>query len=449
MKAKSKLTQAWVVAVNMGYGHQRPAQVLQHLAPGGQVIVANNYPGIPAGDRRIWENTRKFYEFISRLTHVPGIGPGLFKIYDRLQAIPPFYPRRDLSKPSLQLQQIYRLIKNQRWGRHLINKLGQKPWPLVTTFPIIAFMAEAFAYPAEIYCLATDTDVSRAWVAKNPLTSRINYFAPNYRVVERLKEYGVKEGRIFLTGFPLPKDNIGGPGLKILRQDLAQRLANLDPQNQYCQRYEVLLRKYLKRKNLPAKSNHLLTLTFAVGGAGAQREIGALIISSLRQKIKEKKIRLVLVAGVHNQVSTYFRQAAQRCGLASEIGRGIEIIFASNKQDYFQRFNQAMRTTDILWTKPSELSFYTALGLPIIMAPPIGSQEIFNRKWLRTLGVAANQYQPRYTHEWLFDWVNSGWLAEAAMQGFIEAPKFGTYNIEKIISQKPQGAEKIKMALQY
>ena len=28
-----------------------------------------------------------------------------------------------------------------------------------------------------------------------------------------------------------------------------------------------------------------------------------------------------------------------------------------------------MRTTDILWTKPSELSFYCGLGIPIVMAP--------------------------------------------------------------------------------
>jgi len=33
----------------------------------------------------------------------------------------------------------------------------------------------------------------------------------------------------------------------------------------------------------------------------------------------------------------------------------------------------------------------------------------------------------------LFEWLNSGWLAEAAMQGFLDAPKLGTYHIENIV----------------
>jgi hypothetical protein len=38
---------AWVVAVDMGYGHQRAAYPLRHLSPTGKVILANNYAGIP------------------------------------------------------------------------------------------------------------------------------------------------------------------------------------------------------------------------------------------------------------------------------------------------------------------------------------------------------------------------------------------------------------------
>ena len=35
--------------------------------------------------------------------------------------------------------------------------------------------------------------------------------APNRRVLERLREYGVPEKNIFLTGFPLPKELITPP----------------------------------------------------------------------------------------------------------------------------------------------------------------------------------------------------------------------------------------------
>ncbi len=112
----------------------------------------------------------------------------------------------------------------------------------------------------------------------------------------------------------------------------------------------------------------------------------------------------------------------------------IEVIYEPNISDYFEKFNQVLRKTDILWTKPSELSFYCGLGIPIIIAPTIGSQEDFNREWLLKLGSGILQENPSYVEEWLFDLLQSGWLAEAAMQGFIEAEKMGTYNITNIIN---------------
>jgi hypothetical protein len=162
---------------------------------------------------------------------------------------------------------------------------------------------------------------------------------------------------------------------------------------------------------------------FAVGGAGAQKEIGIKILKSLVEKIKSGEIKVIISAGTKKEVKEYFE------------GSGAEIIFSQDINDYFQKFNQALRKTDILWTKPSELSFYTALGLPIIIAPTIGSQEEFNREWLLQLGSAKIQENPAYVQEWLSDYINSGWFAEAALQGFIEGEKMGTYKIEQIISK--------------
>jgi hypothetical protein len=31
------------------------------------------------------------------------------------------------------------------------------------------------------------------------------------------------------------------------------------------------------------------------------------------------------------------------------------------------------------------------------------------------------------------DWINSGWLAEAAMSGFMDARQFGVQNIEDVV----------------
>ena len=435
-KLKTLKQKAWVVDVNMGYGHQRTAYPLKDLTPYGELISANDYKEIPKKDRQIWENSRKFYEFISNFRRVPLIGKFAFSLFDKFQEILTFYPKRDLSNPNLYLKQTYSLI-NKGWGKHLIRNLSKKPLPLITTFFVPAFMAEAFNYPGDIFCVICDADIARSWAPLNSSQSKIKYLVPNSRVLERLILYGVKKKNIFLTGYPLPKENIGihssGNELKILKHDLSYRLLNLDPKKRYREQYKPLIKGIMG--NLPRKTNHPLTITFAVGGAGAQKEIGVKILKSLSLKIKTKEIKIILVAGIRKEVKNYFLEQIEYLGLKRNLNKNIEIIWEKNIEDYFKKFNQALRKTDILWTKPSELSFYTALGLPIIIAPTIGSQEDFNKQWLLRLGSAIPQENPDYTVQWLFDFLESGWFAEAAMQGFIEAEKLGTSNIKKIISR--------------
>jgi len=421
------MEKAWLITVNMGYGHQRTVFPLKDLAFNGKIINANDYEGISRKDREIWETTRKFYEFISNFKRIPLVGEFSFFIFDQFQKILSFYPKRDLSKSSLTLREIYSLFK-KGWGQNLIDRFKKNPLPLVSAFFTPAFMAEFFNYPGEIFCIICDADIARPWAPLYPFSSRIKYFAPNKRVVERLKLYGVKPENIFLTGYPLPLENIGTEKIEVLRHDLSYRLLNLDPDKRYFRKYYPLIEKYLG--NLPKEPNHPLTLMFAVGGAGAQKEIGAKILKSLQRKIKEKKIKVILVAGTKEWIKDYFLQTIKGLDLEND---WVEVIFESKIEDYFKKFNLALRKTDILWTKPSELSFYTALGLPIIIAPPIGSQEDFNRDWLLRLGSAILQENPNYTDQWLFDLLDSGWLAEGAMQGFVEGEKLGTFNIKRII----------------
>jgi len=421
---------AWIISVSMGYGHQRTAFPLKFLAPEKKVIPANSYQGIPNKDRQIWKRARGFYESVSRLKRIPFLGEGIFYIFDQFQKILSFYPKRDLSKPNFQLKQIYSLIK-KGWGRDLIEKLKEKPQPLISTFFVPAFMAEAFEYPEDIFCIVCDADIARPWAPLTPSGSKIKYFAPTERVVERLKLYGVKAENIFLTGYPLPLENIGTEKLETLKQDLSHRILNLDPKKKYVRRYLPLIERYIGQ--LPQESDHPLTIMFAVGGAGAQKETGVQILSSLRKIIQAEKIKVILVAGTREKVKQYFEDNIKKLDLK---GRGnVTIIFEKDIENYFQKFNSALRKTDILWTKPSELSFYCSLGLPIIVAPSIGSQEDLNKEWLLRLGSGMSQENPSYTDQWLFDLLEEGWFAEAAMQGFIEGEKLGTLNIQKIISK--------------
>jgi len=423
---------AWVVAVDMGYGHQRAAYPLKDLDH-QTVINANTYKGIPEKDRKIWQSSRSAYEAFSRFKNVPIIGPIVWNIFDSFQSIDPFYPRRNLTRPSIQLKQTYRMIKKNQWGKHLIETLGKDPRPFITTFFIPAFMAEIWEYPGKIFCVVTDADISRAWAPMDTRGSRIHYLAPTQRVVERLRLYGVPKENITLTGFPLPKENIGEKE-KILKQDLWRRLRVLDPTGVFHKNYGDTLEQFLgkKPKCIYCKDQRVWVM-FAIGGAGAQRNLAAKVLKSLSVHIKTGKIGMHLVAGIHNDVEQFFKKHIKKLGLANFMGKGIKIVSAQTKDEYFHEFNMALRETDVLWTKPSELSFYSALGVPIIIAPPIGSQEFFNKYWLEVIGAGVAQENPKYTHEWIMDYLDNGWIAESALQGYLEAPRGGVENIRNVV----------------
>lgn len=435
---------AHVVSVNMGYGHERAAYGLRDLAHGG-IVTANDYPGIPDKDKKLWADSRRIYETISRLKPIPVLGDAVFEVMDRIQRIAPFYPRRNLSNPSLQVHQTYYFVEKLGLGKHLIERLSKKPLPLICTFFIPAFAAEVYDYPEEIYVVICDADMSRAWVPKDPRRSRIKYFAPNGRVAERLKLYGVRHENIFLTGFPLPKELIGGPEGTIIKKDLVARLCNLDANGIFMNKYIKTLEAELGPGTCAIKTDHPLTLTFSVGGAGAQKKLALTILESLRHAIKHDDVRLRLVPGTKKDIADEFHEGVRRMGLKSRLGKNLFIDYYPDRPSYFLEFSRILRKTDILWTKPSELSFYCGAGLPIIMAPSIGSQEQFNRVWLKTVGGGVTQGDPRYVNEWLFDWVGSGGLARIAWNGYIEAPTHGSYRIESVVTGEKIELEKLPM----
>ncbi|WP_233231503.1 DUF6938 domain-containing protein [Tichowtungia aerotolerans] len=328
---------------------------------------------------------------------------------DQLQEIAPFYPLRDLSRPTYQVHLMDRLI-HKGIGDELIRRMRTKPLPMITSFMLPAIAADHAGYDP-VYCIICDAEISRAWVAKNPRASRIRYFVPCGRALQRLKSYGVPDERIFLTGFPLPEETLGGPNLDILRADLGQRLIHLDPAKRFHPLHGLNVQHFLGSENFRPATDRPLTLTYAVSGAGAQRETGQQIAVSLLRKIATGDIRLNLVAGVREDVRDFFEQVKNDLLPGSP---NLQIIFGADQQDYFDQFAQVIRTTDILWTKPSELSFYCGLGIPIIMSSPLGAQERFNAKWLMEIQAGIPQDDPRYAAEWLFDLLSEGRLAEAA-----------------------------------
>ncbi len=430
---KQKMTEAeeeikaWIVTVDMGLGHQRATHPLKSLAE-GEIITAGSEKYADEAERRLWDRLRQSYEFLSRIRAVPLIGKPLFGILDRIQNIPSFYPIRDLSYPSPQVKLVKRYI-DKGLARGVLETIKKKPLPIVSSHPVPALAADYAGYSRN-YCIVADAEIARAWVAMDPRASRIHYCAPCGRAVKRLKTYGVPDERIFLTGFPLPLEVLGDKNLSTLKKDFAQRLYYLDPENRFWPLHHVNVQYFLGKGNCRFKKERLLTLTYAVGGAGAQKEIGYQIAQSMREKLRENRIRLNLVAGVRREVRDYFNEVKRE--ILPE-GDNISVIFGTTKDQYFNEFARVIRTTDILWTKPSELSFYSGLGIPIIMAPPIGSQEEFNKRWLMEIQAGIPQEDPRYSSQWLFDLLNEGRLAESAWDGFLKARKYGTYKIMEIL----------------
>jgi hypothetical protein len=418
---------AWVVAADMGFGHKRAVSPLREIAEGDIISVGEN-DAASAMERTLWRRLLYIYESFSRAWSIPVVGRYIFRILDTFLRIPTVYPLRNLSKTTFQVDLLESFIE-KGLCQGMLERIKEKRLPLVTSFYAPAIAADRNG-SEKIYCIICDADLNRVWVAREPSESRIEYFAPCGRAAQRLKAYGVPDDRIFLTGFPLPPELVGGTEMTTLKSDLGQRLLYLDPRKRFWPRYGVNVERFLGAKNCRLKDTRTLTITYSVGGAGALKEIGGKIARSLKGHLLAGEIRLNLAAGIKEPVRKYFQVVKSEISSSCD---NIQVISGETFEEYIAAFNAALRTTDILWTKPSELSFYSALGMPIVMTPALGSQETFNRNWLIDIHAGIRQENPDYTHQWLLDLLNKGRLAEAAWSGFLKARKLGTYRIIEVL----------------
>jgi hypothetical protein len=430
------VNQAWVVAADMGYGHQRAAYPFRDVAF-ERVITANNDPIVKPEDRKQWRKLQDFYEGISRMSNLPVIGPPLWRAYDRLQAIHPHYPLQDLSKPSLGSTRLARLIRNGFASSVVEHSRTRADLPVLTTFFAIALAADQ-AGRRDVFCVVTDTDVNRVWVAENPAKSRVMYLAPIPLSRMRLLQYGVPDENIFVTGFPLPEENTATAAA-----DLRRRLSVLDAKGVFRAKYGEILKSVLGE--IPDAPVRPLTITFPVGGAGAQSGIADEILGSIAGQLRDGTVRINLVAGVRPAVEQRFRAMIARHGLDAEIGRGIRLQLAPTKDEYFDQFNELLRETDVLWTKPSELTFYAALGVPIVMCPPLGAHEERNQSSLVRVSGGQRQEDPRAAAEWLTDWIHNGQLAFNAFSGYFHMPRHGTQNIKRVLFSSDRSKVDLEM----
>ena len=406
----------------MGYGHLRPARALSKLL-NVPVLQADLPPLADIEERRRWAAIRQFYETVSRVSTARYVGGPFRLLLDTVTAIPDLYPFRDLSSRTLSVRALEHSAR-QGLGRSMVAYLQERNSPLLTTFYSPALFADFHGYD-RIYCVVTDSDINRIWAPLSPGQSKIHYFAPSGRVVRRLRAYGVPKDQIELTGYPLPHALLGGPDLGVLKKNLLARLVRLDPKGVFRHQYALELQA---TGPLPTH-NDAPHLAFAVGGAGAQANLPALFLPSLRPALQEGKLRLTLIAGSKVEVRNTFESAVRRSGMSHLLGDRVCILFEPRVEDYLDAFDALLAGVDILWTKPSELTFYGGLGIALVLAPPVGTHEKFNRQWARENGAGLKQRDPRLAGEWLREWLHDGTLAAAAWAGHKRLPSRGLYRI--------------------
>lgn len=421
---------AALVAVDMGYGHLRAARALSDVL-GTDVLELDRPPLASRAEQRRWGWVRAGYELISRGSQLPYVGRPLRAVLDTITFIPEIHLARNHSKPTLAVRTLEALAR-RGVGKAMMDFLRRENATLVTTFYAPAVIADYHGYPKAV-CVVTDTDINRAWVSRHPVHTAVHYCVPSERVLRRLRAFGVPASLIHLTGFPLPPELLGGPDLLELKRNLARRLVRLDPKGVFREQSRGELDHFLGP--LPhGESGRPPLLTFAVGGAGAQLAIARDFIPSLRRPLEQGRIRLAISTGVRREAAERVERWVEEAGLHSLLGSAVTILWGADFGEYYRRFNDLLSETDILWTKPSELSFYSALGLPIVMAPALGSQEDKNQRWLMDKGCALPQYTPRLALEWLPDMLKDGVFAEKALSGFIKNRKLGVFKIEEVLA---------------
>jgi hypothetical protein len=411
-----------LVAVEMGYGHLRAAAAL--AAEGGlAVLEADRAPLADAAEEASWRRARTLYEGISRGTDLPLVGPAFRRALESLTDIPRLRTLKDL-RPATPAVRMLRRMAERGLCAGVVRRLRETGAPLLATFYAPAVVA-ADAGLRGVTCVVTDVDVNRVWVPADPVASRVLYCVPSERTAARLRRYGVPEDRIEKTGFPLPPALTGGDDLVPLRGNLAARIRRLDVTGAFRERArdELLAQGF----DVPPGPGEPPLVALLVGGAGAQVDAATEALAALGGGALRGRWRLALVAGVRRAVADVFREELARLGL--DRCSAIEVLHAPDTTAYFAAMESLLARTDAVWTKPSEMTFYAALGLPLLLAEPLGVHERCNRRYVLSRGAAFDARTADRLLLRLTRGLADGSLANAAWNGFRSLPHHGARRI--------------------
>ena len=287
-----------------------------------------------------------------------------------------------------------------------------------------------------VFCVVTDTDINRIWAPLDAASTRIQLPGAHARApAGGCGAYGVPEQRITFTGFPLPHELVGGRDLPALKPQPGGAAGAARSVRRVPARATGGAGPLPRARCRPRRRAGRRSLTFAVGGAGAQAELAAPVPARLAAAPSRRGgSGWRWWPGCAPRWRRASARRSTRAGWRGPRRRASRSCAPTRFDEYYARFNALLARTDVLWTKPSELTFYAALGLPLVFAPPVGVHERYNRRWVRESGAGLEQRDPRRRRQWLSDWLADGLLAAAAWAGYMRLPKFGLYRILEAVA---------------
>jgi hypothetical protein len=413
-----------VVAVEMGYGHLRPAHTLAEFFH-TNVLRMDLPPAASPAEVVIWRGARMLYNALSRAGDWPVVGLAAQRMLEKITKISSLRQRGEVEPATFLTCCVDRLTRTV-FGRRLRAIASDAGKPIIATYPVAA-LAARHTPGVRVFCLATDTDLNRAWAPAEAGQNGIDYFAPVNRVAERLRSFGISDGNIHLTGYPLSARLVANA-----QKSLARRMFRLDPQCTFRSR-AIEATEARIQDPIPNSFQDPISMAVAIGGAGAQIHQVNQLLKSLRKMIACGRLRLTLVAGMRADIANSFSKMVRSAGLEPFSGAGIQILFTGNSDQYFKLFEDCIEAADLLWTKPSELVFYAALGLPLLLAPPVGGQEHANRDWLLSNKSALDAGSPAGLDQRLDDLLAKGDLCRIAWNAYCRLDRNGLDRIHKVI----------------
>lgn len=400
----------------MGYGHVRAASAVAELFD-TQVRLCDRPPLASPAEVRTWERSRSFYEWCTRNSTLPVVGAPLRPVVRWLTALPALEGDADLRPAPWIVRRLAHSI-DKGLGAELVRRLREQPQPLLATYFAPALAADAAGLDG-IWLVVTDSEVHRVWAPVDAARTRIRYAVATPRTRSRLVAYGVPPERICVTGFPLPGELVGEDD-RARRTNLAGRLARL--------------------AQTGAGQASPVQVTFAIGGAGAQVPLALQVLRTLDPLLRRGTVRLALVAGVRPKVRRSLERALAGARLPAAGTCPVEILYRETLSEYLSAFHALLARTDLLWTKPSELTFFGALGLPLVLAPPVGVHEAYNAAYARQCGVGIDPPAMSQVVRWLTAGLKDGTFARAAQAGFDGLPAAGAYRIRDAVGVQARSA---------